>query len=95
MYNETNALWKKIDSYNGQIFNLAMKEIRKYPNGPYNFEFAKEYIRGLSHLDWDAAFEWWEAMKYANNLRTHFNPTSSAAYDIEEFMVFVKEVRGW
>lgn len=95
MFNETGKLWDLVDNLNGQILNLAMEEVRKYPNGPYNFEFAKELVKKLAHVDEDTAYEWHLALQFANNMFQDFSPTSMAKYDIEEFMAFVKEVRGW
>ena len=95
MFNETAKLWNLIDNLNGQILNLAMKEVRSYPNGPYNFEFANELTRKLANLNDGTAYEWYLAFEYANGNRSEFIPISSASYDIEEFLEFVKEVRGW
>ena len=82
-------MFEKIDAYNSEILNRAMKEVREYTI-PYNFEFAMEYVHGLAKLSFDSALEWNQAFYYANgftNVRP--KPISAAQYDIEEFLDFV------
>jgi hypothetical protein len=85
-------MFEKIDNYNAEILNRAMKEVREYFGSSYNFEFAMEYVHGLAKLSFDSALEWSQAFNYANKLTdVRPNPISLASYDIEEFLDFVDE----
>lgn len=85
-------MFEKIDNYNAEILNRAMKEVRENLNKSYNFEFAMEYVHGLAKLSFDSALEWQQAFNYANEFTdVRPNPISLAKYDIEDFLDFVDE----
>ena len=85
-------MFEKIDNYNSEILNRAMKEVRENLNKSYDFEFAMEYVHGLAKLSYDSALEWSQAFYYAKGCTdVRPNPISLASYDIEEFLDFVDE----
>lgn len=85
-------MFEKIDNYNAEILNRAMKEVRENLNKSYNFKFAMEYVHGLAKLSFDSALEWQQAFNYANGFTDiRPNPISLAKYDIEDFLDFVDE----